>query len=258
MSEETNWKTAITDDSDGAGRIRGYKIEDLIGGKSFVETVWLLLRGELPGENETALFNAILVAVSDHGIAVPSVVAARVTASGGNSINTSIASGVLACGDSHGGAIEGCMKMLEEASKISSDAKSAAKIIVEKSETENSRIPGYGHKILQNDPRSAKLFYLTRKLNADEKYCELAEAISAELSRRKGRALPLNVDGAAAALLLSMGFPSEAGKAIFIIGRVAGISAHVMEEKQREKPFRRLGADEYAYDGVAPRELPKI
>lgn len=258
MEKEIKWKTAITDDSDGAGRIRGYKIEDLISGKSFVETVWLLLRGELPNENETALFNAILVSVSDHGIAVPSVVAARVTASGGNPINASIAAGVLACGDSHGGAIEGCMKMLEETSKISSDAKIAAKIIVEKFEAENLRIHGYGHKILQTDPRSAKLFYLARKLNAGEKYCELAEAIGAELSTRQGRALPLNVDGAAAALLLSLGFPNEAGKAIFIIGRVAGISAHVMEEKQREKPFRRLQKEEYTYDGVAPRDLPKI
>lgn len=258
MSDEIKWKTSITDDSDGGGRIRGYKIEDLISGKSFVETVWLLLRGELPSENENALFNAILIAVSDHGIAVPSVLAARVTCSGGNSINASIAAGVLACGDSHGGAIEGCMKILEEAAKISSEAKSAAKIIVEKSETKNLRIPGYGHKILQNDPRSAKLFYLARKLKIGEKYCELAEAISTELSARQGRTLPLNVDGAAAALLLSLGFPSEAGKAIFIIGRVAGISAHVLEEKQREKPFRRLGADEYTYDGVEPRELPKI
>lgn len=258
MSDEIKWKTSITDDSDGGGRIRGYKIEDLIGGKSFVETVWLLLRGELPNENEATLFNAILVSVSDHGIAVPSVLAARVTASGGNSINASIAAGVLACGDSHGGAIEGCMKMLEEASKISSNAKSAAKIIVEKFQAENSRIPGYGHKIMETDPRSVKLFSLARKLNVGEKYCELAEAIGAELSARQGRSLPLNVDGAIAALLLSLGFPNEAGKAIFIIGRVAGISAHILEEKQREKPFRRLGAGEYTYDGVAPRELPKI
>lgn len=258
MEKEIKWKTAITDDFDGAGRIRGYKIEDLIGEKSFVETVWLLLRGELPNENETVLFNAILVAVSDHGIAVPSIVAARITASGGNSINASIAAGVLACGDSHGGAIEGCMKMLEETAKISSLSKSAAKIIVEKFEAENSRIPGYGHKVLQTDPRSVKLFSLARKLKVGEKYCELAEAIGAELSARKGRALPLNVDGASAALLLSLGFPSEAGKAVFIIGRVAGISAHVMEEKQREKPFRRLQKAEYTYDGAAPRELPKI
>lgn len=258
MEKEINWKTAITDDRDGAGRIRGYKIEDLIGKKTFAETVWLLIRGELPAKNEAALFNAILVAVADHGIAVPSITAARIAASGGNSINAAIAAGVLACGDSHGGAIENSMRMMETALKISPDVKSAASGIVEKFETENLRLPGYGHKILQSDPRSAKLLSLARSLKIGEKSCELAEAIEAELAKRKNRALPLNVDGAVAALLLAMGFPAEAGKAVFLIGRIAGISAHVIEEKIREKPFRRLQADEYAYDGVPPRELPKI
>lgn len=257
MEKEINWKTAITDDKDGAGRIRGYKIEDLIGKKTFVETMWLLMRGELPTENETVLFNAILVAIADHGIAVPSITASRIVASGGNSINAAIAAGVLACGDSHGGAIENCMKMLEAALKMSPDTKLAASGIVEKFETENLRLPGYGHKILKSDPRSAKLLSLARSLNIGEKYCELAKAIEAELAGRKNRALPLNVDGAIAALLLAMNFPAEAGKAIFLIGRIAGISAHVIEEKVREKPFRRLQADEYAYDGVPPRELPK-
>ena len=258
MEKEISWKTAITDDKDGAGRIRGYKIEDLIGEKSFIETVWLLIRGELPDKNETALFNAILVSIADHGIAVPSITASRIVASGGNSINAAIAAGVLACGDSHGGAIENCMKMLETASKTSPDAKSAASLIVEKFESEKLRLPGFGHKIFQTDPRSAKLLSLARKLNIGEKYCELAEAIEAELAERKKRALPLNVDGAIAALLLSMNFPTESGKAIFLIGRIAGISAHTIEEKTREKPFRRLQADEYLYDGVPPRDIPEI
>lgn len=258
MEKEINWKTAITDDRDGAGRIRGYKIEDLIDGRNFVETIWLLIKGELPEKNESALFNAILVAVADHGIAVPSITASRIVASGGNSTNTAIAAGILACGDSHGGAIEDCMKILEAASKISPDAKSAASVIVEEFERKKSRLPGYGHKILQVDPRSAKLFSLARKLNIGEKYCALAETIEKELAKSKDRALPINVDGAIAALLLAMGFPAEAGKAVFLIGRIAGISAHVIEEKIREKPFRRLQTDEYMYDGVPPRELPKL
>ncbi len=252
---EIKWKTAITDDKDGAGRIRGYKIEDLIGGKSFVETIWLLMRGELPNENETTLFNAILVSAADHGIAVPSITASRIVASGGNSINTAIAAGILACGNSHGGAIEDCMKMLETAGNMSPDAKSAAVIIIEKFETEKSRLPGYGHKVLQLDQRSDKLFSLARKLDIGKKYCELAEAIEKELTRRRGRPFPLNVDGAIAALLLAMNFPTEAGKAIFLISRIAGISAHTIEEKIREKPFRRLQNDEYEYDGPPPRDL---
>lgn len=257
MENLIKWKTAITDDRDGAGRIRGYKIEDLIGGKNFVEIIWLLLRGELPKENEIALFNAILVSAADHGIAVPSITASRLVASGGNSLNVAVAAGILACGDSHGGAIENCMKMLEETEKMSPDTKLAASLIVEKFERENMRLPGYGHKILHDDPRSAKLFALARKLDIGKKYCDLAEAIETKLAERKQRVLPLNVDGAIAALLLSLGFPASAGRAIFLISRITGISAHVIEEKNREKPFRRLDGAEYAYDGVPPRELPK-
>lgn len=239
---EIQWKTAITDDKDGAGRIRGYKIDSLIGGKSFTETAWLLIRGELPSVDEAAVFDALLVAMADHGIAVPSVTAARIVASGGNPVNAAIAAGVLAAGDAHGGAIEGCMRVLasgRDAATIVSDAK-----------TTKTRIPGFGHKIFKDkDPRTARLFEVARSRGFAGKFFDLAEEIGRTL------ALPTNVDGAAAAILLALGFPPEAGKAIFIIARTAGIAAHVIEEKMREKPFRRLPEGSYEYDGPPPRDL---
>lgn len=239
---ETQWKTAITDDKDGAGRIRGYKIDSLIGGKSFTETAWLLIRGELPTADEAAVFDALLVAMADHGIAVPSVTAARIVASGGNPVNAAVAAGVLALGDAHGGAIEGCMRILasdRDASTIVADAKAA-----------KTRIPGFGHKIFKDkDPRTVRLFEIARGRGVVGRYLDLVEEIGRIL------ALPCNVDGAAAAILLTLGFPVEAGKAIFVIGRTAGIAAHVIEEKMREKPFRRLSEGSYSYDGPAPREL---
>ena len=62
--------------------------------------------------------------------------------------------------------------------------------------------------------------------------------------------IPLNIDGALAAILVDIGFPSLVGKLLFIIGRVAGMSAEVLEEHTREKPMRiTIPVD---YDG-APR-----
>ena len=62
--------------------------------------------------------------------------------------------------------------------------------------------------------------------------------------------LPINIDGALAALLYDLGFPPEAGKLLFIIARVAGLTAEVAEEHHREKPMRIKIPVEY--DGVPP------
>jgi citrate synthase len=61
------FKTSITNLNNGEEIIRGYKLEDLMQKKSFAETVFLILKGELPNENEAKMFNAILTSAIDHG-----------------------------------------------------------------------------------------------------------------------------------------------------------------------------------------------
>lgn len=78
------------------------------------------------------------------------------------------------------------------------------------------------------------------------------EAVDAAI-RESGKALPVNIDGSLGALLYDLGFPPEAGKLIFIVGRVAGLTAEVAEEYAREKPMRIHIPVEY--DGEPPREL---
>ncbi len=66
--------------------------------------------------------------------------------------------------------------------------------------------------------------------------------------------LTINVDGALAAVLHDMGFSPPFGRLVFIIGRVAGLTAEVSEELSRERPMRiRVPVD---YDGEPPRSLP--
>ncbi|PYR03574.1 MAG: citryl-CoA lyase, partial [Acidobacteria bacterium] len=60
-----------------------------------------------------------------------------------------------------------------------------------------------------------------------------------------------NIDGALAAILVDLGFPSPVGRLFFIIGRVAGLSAEVLEEHTREKPMRITFPVEY--DGAPAR-----
>jgi len=104
----------------------------------------------------------------------------------------------------------------------------AAREIVEKTRAAKERLPGMGHRWHSVDPRTAVLFAIARE-----------EGVAG--------------DGALAAVLFDLGFPPEAGKLIFIIGGVAGLTAEVAEEYARGKPMRiRVPLE---YDGVPPREI---
>jgi citrate synthase len=97
------------------------------------------------------------------------------------------------------------------------------------------------------DRRVDVLFSLARQGDEDAPGVRFMLALAAAASRRI-KPLPINIDGGLAALLYDMGFPPEAGKLIFIIGRVAGLTAEVAEEYAREKPMRVKIPVEY--DGV--------
>lgn len=83
----------------------------------------------------------------------------------------------------------------------------------------------------------------------------LSNAIEKELEKQTGKNLPINVDGAIAAISSDMGFDWRLGKGFFLIGRVAGLTAHVYEEQTREKPMRKMFTVECEYDGPEERDL---
>lgn len=83
----------------------------------------------------------------------------------------------------------------------------------------------------------------------------MARAFEKALEKSLGRRLPLNVDGALAALLVDLDFPPELGNAFFIIARVAGLAAHAHEEMTHQRPMRRIHPTDHEYDGPAAREL---
>jgi citrate synthase len=223
---------------------------------SFADTVFLLHRGRLPDERERKLIDAILTSVADHGPGAPSCAAARLVASGNRqSISAAIAAGILAVGDEHGGAGEHCMTMLaegiSEAECRPASFDSAAAGVVDRILQNGGRVPGLGHRVHRTvDPRVEVLFSLARQGNEEGKGVRFMRAVHGEVSRRI-RPLPINIDGALAAVLHDLGFPPEAGKFIFIIGRVAGLTAEVAEEYAREKPMRvRIPVQ---YDGQQPQ-----
>lgn len=262
IKEHILYRTAIAKASTHDVMIRGYSLTDLIGEISLPGMLSLLVKGELPSTTEEKMLDAILVACAEHGVRPPSIQAARQIASGGVQFQACVAGGILAIGDSHGGAVENIMEIFIEA-KIKMreqgiTARDMAEEILTDAKAQKKRVPGYGHPTHPEDPRTVKLMHIAKNLGIYGGMCELAETMAGLTAQISGKALPLNVDGAVGAIAAEMGFPAEIGKGLFLLGRVFGISAHVLEEKLREKPMSHLPtANQYAYDGPESRSFPK-
>ncbi|MBU0508595.1 citryl-CoA lyase [bacterium] len=253
----TPWKTAITDTSEGRLVVRGVEISDAIEYLSFGAMVYLLWKGQPPSAGAARVMDAILVSSVDHGTTAPSPLAARVVMSGGNPLNAAVAAGVLAIGDSHGGAIEACAKLYQAWLMTSDEIPDVARLaplIVEEFQQKQIRVPGYGHRVYQRDPRTLKLIEIAEREKLRGRAVDLALAIQDELEKRSGgKPLPLNVDGAIAALMSDLGFDWKLGKGFFILSRTAGLIAQANEERSREKPMRSFGQSAPEYDG--PRDV---
>jgi len=255
--EAVKWKTGITKVEPNKIVTRGYRQDELIGNVPFSHVVFLLLKGDLPSENDGKMIDAILTACIDHGITPPSSQAARVVASGGVPMPTAIAAGLMSIGDFHGGAIEkGALFLQNGVKRMKTENLSPeemATILVKESKEKGERILGFGHRIHTDDPRTKKLLKMAKELKVAKEHVALSEAIALELEKSLGKKLPINVDGCIAALISDMGFDWRLGKAFFLIGRAAGLTAHVYEEISREKPMRRMWSAEVEYDGPEER-----
>jgi citryl-CoA lyase len=253
---EDKWRTAITEIRKGEIRVRGYDIVEMMEKLSFSDAIFLTLKGELPKREESEMMRAILVSGIDHGATPPSVLSTRNVLSGGNPLNAAVAGGILTIGDIHGGAIERCARILQNWARRPDEVSSIAKEVVSEFIYKRRRIPGFGHRLHETDPRTVKLFQMATELDFSGRHMELAQAVETELSNALGKRLPINVDGAIAAVTSDMGFDWRLGKGFFLISRVAGLVAHAFEEIVREKPMRRLGNWNFEYDGPGARGLP--
>ena len=258
MNDQT-WKTAITSIEPNEIRLRGYRLDELLGKVSFAGGVFLLFHSRLPEPSEEKLYDAMLLGSIDHGVTPPSAQAARLAASTGAPLNAALAAGVLSINKYHGAAIKPAMRtFLELKKKLDESGRNPeefARDFVSQALTEKLRVFGYGHRIHTQDPRTQRLFDLAKDASKDGIYLKLARAIGDELSTQSGRKLPLNVDGAIAALLCELQFPLEVCDFFFILPRIAGMTAHYLEEVKREKPMRRLDPTKVEYDGPPPSKL---
>ncbi|MBN1287844.1 MAG: citryl-CoA lyase [Anaerolineae bacterium] len=259
--DEMHWSTAITEVKPNELRLRGYRLDELMGRISFAAGVYLALTGELPAPGVERLLDAMLLASIDHGATPPSALAARTTASTGAPLNAAVAAGVLSINRHHGGAIEDCMGVIQEALALAAEQSlsiaEAAAALVAAYRAQKKRMAGLGHRIHTDDPRTARLFALAAETGTAGDGVKMLQALAAAFAVASGRALPVNVDGAIAALLVDLGLPPALANAFFIMARVPGLVAHVYEEQTRERPMRRIHPSDHDYDGPPARDLPE-
>ena len=238
------WETAITNINKGDEIIRGKKLSGLIKTNTFTETIFLIWQGRMPRLAETKMLDALLTSAIDHGTGTASAMTARIVASAKNSLHTSLAAGILAMGERHGGAIENAAKFFID----NQNNKNIVELVKELKE-KKVRLAGYGHAVLVKDNRSTEILKMAKKLGFYKNYCELAVQVEKELNKISSKAVPLNIDGAMGAILADMGFDPKMMKGIFITARVPGLVAHIYEEIKNDAGLRRLSEDEIEFIG---------
>ncbi|MDO8509612.1 MAG: citrate/2-methylcitrate synthase, partial [bacterium] len=187
---------------------------------------------------------AILTSAIDHGTGTASAMTARIVASAKNSMHVSLAAGILAMGERHGGAIENAAKFFVD-NKTNTNLNQTIKDLKDK----KIRLSGFGHAVLVQDERSEILLKLAKKLGYFQDACRVAVTTEKEFNNISSKSLPLNIDGAMGAILVDMGFEPEMMKGVFITARLPGLVAHIYEETKSDTGLRRLSEDEIDYTG---------
>ena len=258
-----SWDTALTSIAPNRILLRGYRLDDLMGRANFGETIYLLLTVDLPPPSIGRLMDAMLVSFIDHGATPPSTLAARNTASTGASIRSAVAAGVLGFGRYHGGDALACRALLDDGLALVNGGRphaEAAFALVERLVGQNDLPPpGFGHRFHTVDPRATRLMQLAHELEVEGSYTLILRAMEHALTRHDalaGRPMPINIDGAIAAVCGDAGLPAEVADALLIVSRVPGLVAHALEEREREGPMRVINPTTHRYDGPEERRLP--
>lgn len=233
------WATSVSKIAPGVVELRGRPVQDLIGNTSLAAMIWLMLRGDPPTDGQARLLEAAMVAGVDHGPQAPSIAIARMAATCGVELNNAVASAVNVLGDSHGGAGQECVQLLNDVCALTDqgrDVASAAAETVAAWKRHTRYLPGFGHRFHPVDPRRAPLLGLVAEAQRDGvvqgRHLAAAVAVEEELNRGRSKPIPMNIDGATAVIYAELGFAPPLARGLFVLSRSVGILAHAWEESQ--------------------------
>jgi len=215
---------------------------ELVGQVSFGELAFWLVALRRPTPDELRVFEAVLVALADHGY-TPSALAARLTYTGApESVQGAVAAGLLGGGSRFLGVTEDCAAFLAEALSWvapqvpASDAEydELARRAIRAARERGSYVPGLGHPVHKDgDPRTPVIIRLADEAGLRGPHLRLFEAVGRVAPDELGRRLPLNGAGVCGAALADLGLPLETLRGFALLARTAGLVGHLAEEMRR-------------------------
>jgi citrate synthase len=221
---------------------------DLMGKVGFGELAFWLVAMRRPTPEEVRVFEAVLVALADHGF-TPTAIAARLTyLSAPDSLQGALAAGLLGGGSRFLGVTEDCGAFLHAAlddvdETPTDDAgwDAVALDAVRRTREAGRYVPGLGHPVHKvQDPRTPVLIRIAEEEGLRGPHLRLFEAIGRTHEQVLGRRLPLNGAGVCGAALADLGLPVELLRGFALLARAAGLLGQIAEERRRP-----IGMDAY-------------
>jgi citrate synthase len=250
MAEQKRPKTHIAYHTEDAIYVRGVDlVNDLIGRVSFTEMMFFQITGKRPSKAQTALLDAAMVTLMEHGL-TPSVIATRmIYASAPEALQSAVAAGLLGVGTTFIGTMENAGTLLEEILSAAEGEQARATAIAKRYRESRLPLPGFGHHLHKpDDPRSARLLALAEGHGTPGNYVRALRTLSKAIDEVYGRHITINATGAIAAVLGEIGFPQEVMRGVAVVSRSAGLVGHILEE-------RREPAARFIWD-MAEHEVP--
>jgi citrate synthase len=225
---------------------------DLMGKVGFGELAFWLVAMRRPTPGEVRVFEAVLVALADHGF-TPTAIAARLTyLSAPDSLQGALAAGLLGGGSRFLGVTEDCGGWLHD---VVEDVRerdgglpdddagwdAVALEAVRRTKDAGRFVPGIGHPVHKvQDPRTPVLVALAEDEGVRGPHLRLFEAVGRVHEQVLGRRLPLNGAGVCGAALADLGLPVEMLRGFALLARAAGLLGQLAEERRRP-----IGMDVY-------------
>ena len=239
MDEHPTYRTGLgASDADHIWLLGHDLAGELLGRITFGELAYWMAAKRRPTEGQRVLFEAVLVALADHGF-TPTAIAARVTLlSAPDSIQGAMAAGLLGGGSRFLGVTEDSAEFLHDviaglddvpgddagwdavAARVVADTKAAGRFV-----------PGLGHPVhKEGDPRTPRLLELAREHGVYGPHLALVEAVGRVAEGVLGRRLPLNGAGVCGAVLADIDFPLGVARGAALLARCAGLLGQLAEE----------------------------
>jgi citrate synthase len=235
MQLPKNQTTALCFSSADDVFVRGKSLcKELIGALSFTEMLCFQILGKRPTAAQTALIDACLVTLLEHGL-TPSAIAARlVYTSAPEAMQAAVAAGLGGVGSLFVGTMEGCGALIQQVLNTTDGASEEAERIVREHRAAGRPVPGFGHPTHKpDDPRALRLIELARQHGVADRHVDAVLVLSQAVDAVYAKHITLNATGAIAAVLGDCGVPCEIMRGFALIARCAGLVGHIREEQKK-------------------------